>query len=569
MSGRFLSRWIKAIALVLILIGIGFRCTNLDIKPFWEDEVYTITRTVGYQRATIEKQLNQTLISVASLDRYRDPGSGQSILETARALASASEHTPLYFLLLRPWTQIVGHSVAAVRSLSVVFSVIGLGVCYLLGRSLFPDDAATGDSAGWGAATVVALSPMILRYSQEARPYSLWFIFIGLSIWALLRAWRSPSQKNWGIYGLTLVLAFYTQLLTVFVIFAQGCALVIHGFTSSATGSATSGDVEDNIESGIGRNTGGSFKNIIKDLWLQGTLKSWGLTTLISAIAMSPWLALALLRRTSIGYQTNWLKDPLEFPVLFRRWGTGFSYAWLDFTKETRGLWFIVAAVLMVGVAIATLYLWRQTQSRNTPNQQRDGITLLLCTTVIPALIIVLMDVLLGGRRSTVSRYVIPAYMGLTIITGAALGIALAGKTGEARSPLKKLGLGAGATVLFVISCFSCVQLNQAETWWGLSKGVNLFAEAIRDNPQAIVVSDRRIGQTLELAYSLPDNREIWWTKNAQELPPTLPDSLEDKAIALFSPSDALKSAIAQQRNIPEESAYSGSNLDLWILPAP
>ncbi|MGD1938878.1 MAG: glycosyltransferase family 39 protein [Cyanophyceae cyanobacterium] len=540
-SSRPLPRWIKGIALVLILLGIGLRCTNLDLKPFWEDEVYTITRTAGYQRTTLEKQLNQKLVTVGDLQRYRNPGSGQSWLETGRALASAAEHTPLYFLLLRPWTQIAGTSVAAVRFLSVVFSIIGLGVCYLLGRSLFPDDGVAGDAAGWGATTLSALSPMLLRYSQEARPYSLWLIFVGLSIWTLLRAWRSSkdsfNKKAWALYGVTLVLAFYTQLLTVLVIFAQGAGLVIYG--------------------------------VMKGNWAQRVLKHWGLTTLISLVFMGPWVALVALRRTSVGYATNWLKESLPFATLIRRWGTGFSYTWLDFPKGTRVLWPLATVALLTGVAIATVYLWRQTRHRNAPEHQRDGIVTLFSSTFIPALIIVLMDVVLGGRRSTVSRYVIPAYLGLVTLTGTSLSLALAGKIGQGKLRVKTIAVGAIATVLVVVSGVSSVQLTQANTWWGLSKNINTMAAAISDAPQAVVVSDRRIGLALELAFHLPDNREIWWTKQQEGESPELPEELKNRPIALFSPSDELKAAIAQGRDLPEDPNYSANQGTLWLLPPP
>ena len=193
----------------------------------------------------------------------------------------------------------------------------------------------------------------------------------------------------------------------------------------------------------------------------------------------------------------------------------------------------------------------------------------LFSSTFIPALIIVLMDVVLGGRRSTVSRYVIPAYLGLVTLTGTSLSLALAGKIGQGKLRVKTIAVGAIATVLVVVSGVSSVQLTQANTWWGLSKNINTMAAAISDAPQAVVVSDRRIGLALELAFHLPDNREIWWTKQQEGESPELPEELKNRPIALFSPSDELKAAIAQGRDLPEDPNYSANQGTLWLLPPP
>ncbi|MEM9245171.1 MAG: hypothetical protein AAGA67_05465 [Cyanobacteria bacterium P01_F01_bin.153] len=334
-----------------------------------------------------------------------------------------------------------------------------------------------------------------------------------------------------------MVLAFYTQLLTVFVIFAQGAGLVIYG--------------------------------IIKGNWDQRGLKHWGLTTLGRLVLIGPWLALVALRRTNVGYATNWLKESLPFATLIRRWGTGFSYTWLDFPKGAKALWPLATLVLFIGVTIASVYLWRQTQHRNAPGHQRDGMVTLLSTAFIPALIIVLMDLVLGGRRSTVSRYVIPAYLGLVTLTGTSLSLALSGKIGQGRSQVKTIAVGAITTVLMVVSGVSSAQLTQADTWWGLSKNVNTMAAAIGDAPQAVIVSDQRIGLTLELAFRFPDNREIWWTKKQEDGSLELPEELKNRPIALFTPSDELKAAIAKDRDLLEEPDYSTNKGTLWLLPVP
>lgn len=98
---------------------------------------------------------------------------GRSFGEIAQA-AALDIHPPLYYWLLSLWTRIFGTSEVAVRSLSVVLGVATVWLVYLLGRRLF------GRVAGLVAAFLLAMSPLHVYYSQEARMYAL------LAFWAAL-----------------------------------------------------------------------------------------------------------------------------------------------------------------------------------------------------------------------------------------------------------------------------------------------------------------------------------------------------------------------------------------------
>ncbi len=528
--GRPLSRWIKVIALILILLGIGFRSTNLDLKPFWEDEVYAITRVSGYRLWPVFSQdLDQQRLTVKDLEKYRDPRSGQSWTDMMLALAGATEHTPLYFLALRVWSGIVGHSTAALRALSVLCSVVGIGVFYLLGRSLFPTDRPLGDAAGWGSMTLASLSPLLLRYAQETRSYSLWMIGLGLSTWALLRAWRSPSQWNWCIYGLTLLLAFYTHLLTLFVIVSHGIALIIHGCLNR---------------------------------WQQTPFKAWILTTLASGLFMSPWLALIVYRQGIIRARMRWLTTSQPLDSIVRAWGRGFSSTWLEIPIQLQSVWYLVALAALIGIAIATVYLWRHSQ----PN----SIITILSFALIPTLTILAMDLLSGGHRSTINRYFIPAYVGLLTLSGSALGCMLAGRVGQQRLSAKNLGLWSGTALLLLISTLSMGQLHRAPTWWGWSSFIPTFTRTIQKEPDAILITDYRVGAFLPLAYALPPEQKLMWINPdvVQSTPRLSLPIADNEGIFLFAPSKELQQIVKAQRQrsrlAPIEQDKSPT---LWFMP--
>lgn len=76
-------------------------------------------------------------------------------------------HPPLYYLLLHGWMELFGTGDVAVRALSGVFGLLTLPLAYIAGRR------RGGPLLGWLTVTVFALSAYMVRYSDEARMYSL------------------------------------------------------------------------------------------------------------------------------------------------------------------------------------------------------------------------------------------------------------------------------------------------------------------------------------------------------------------------------------------------------------
>lgn len=91
-------------------------------------------------------------------------------------------HPPLYYLLLHLWMKLFGTSDLAVRSLSGIFGVAFLGVLWTVTRRRFGPRAAA--SALW----IGLLLPFAVRYSTEARMYSMVMLLVLLGWIALERA---------------------------------------------------------------------------------------------------------------------------------------------------------------------------------------------------------------------------------------------------------------------------------------------------------------------------------------------------------------------------------------------
>ncbi|QXZ15638.1 glycosyltransferase family 39 protein [Pseudomonas sp. AO-1] len=131
------------------------------------------------------------------------------------ALTALDVHPPLYYVLLHYWVAVWGESPLAARAFSVLADVGTLLLCIKL-MSLVSTRQAT-----WIAALLLALLPISVRYSQEARMYALLgFWLMGATV-ALVCWARHPDQKRFAlIYVFLMIAAFYTHY------FAGLCVLV-------------------------------------------------------------------------------------------------------------------------------------------------------------------------------------------------------------------------------------------------------------------------------------------------------------------------------------------------------
>jgi mannosyltransferase len=136
-----------------------------------------------------------------------------------RALWNYEANMSFYYLLLRGWLHL-GDSETVVRGLSVLFGVAVIPATYLLGERLF------GRRAALASAALSAVNIFQIRYSQEARGYSLVMLLVVLSTYFFLRAIDSPSQKRyWVGYVLISVLAIYSHVFVYLVVLAQWLSL--------------------------------------------------------------------------------------------------------------------------------------------------------------------------------------------------------------------------------------------------------------------------------------------------------------------------------------------------------
>lgn len=124
----------------------------------------------------------------------------------------------LYYGLLRLWLP-WGDSEAYIRSLSVIFALLTFPLVFWLGKRLF------GTSTGVIAAFFLAINAFHVRYSQEARSYTLVVLLVTLSTCLLVAAIEDSSPRKWKLYVGTAALTVYAQFFAILVVGAHAAAL--------------------------------------------------------------------------------------------------------------------------------------------------------------------------------------------------------------------------------------------------------------------------------------------------------------------------------------------------------
>ncbi|HEY5943833.1 MAG TPA: glycosyltransferase family 39 protein, partial [Solirubrobacterales bacterium] len=133
------------------------------------------------------------------------------------AVGFSESAPPLYYALAWLWTQVAGTGEWGLRSLSAVAGVATIPVAFYIGREL------RGQRAGLLAAALVAVNPMLLWYSQEARAYSLLGLFCALSLLFCVRALdrERGAKRDFVLWGVFSALALATHYFAVFPLIAE------------------------------------------------------------------------------------------------------------------------------------------------------------------------------------------------------------------------------------------------------------------------------------------------------------------------------------------------------------
>jgi 4-amino-4-deoxy-L-arabinose transferase-like glycosyltransferase len=144
----------------------------------------------------------QTRKPVAGRDRHR----ADCRLSMAELLSEPiGNKQPLYFVLLQFWSQIFGEGETSVRFPSALMGLLAVAATYGLGS------VAGNRWTGLGAAFLVAISPVMLWYSQETRMYTLTSFLLVLSCFFMVKYLSAGRVRFLAAFGLLIALGLSTH----------------------------------------------------------------------------------------------------------------------------------------------------------------------------------------------------------------------------------------------------------------------------------------------------------------------------------------------------------------------
>lgn len=189
--------WVAAAALIaVVLVAAAVRLVLINTQSIWLDE--------GYSLAVAHHSLGFIMSFISHYDL----------------------HPPLYYLLLHLFEQLIGFGPIQARLLSVLAGIGAILALYMVTVVLL------GRLTAVCAAFLLAISPVVVWYSDEARMYMLAGCFVLAAFAFLLRAIRHHRGGFWAGYVVFAVLALYTDYSAVYPLagaFIYSLLLVIAG----------------------------------------------------------------------------------------------------------------------------------------------------------------------------------------------------------------------------------------------------------------------------------------------------------------------------------------------------
>ncbi|MBD2021937.1 glycosyl transferase family 39, partial [Leptolyngbya sp. FACHB-36] len=269
----------------------------------------------------------------------------------------------------------------------------------------------------------------------------------------------------------------------------------------------------------------------------------FGLALLGAIVLYAPWLVVLVNNADRATATTDWTRYAPGLDYLIKLWTLSFTSLFLDldfgFNNPVTYL-LRVPIVLLIGAALYTL----------CRRSERSVWVCVLTSILVPFLVLALPDLLLGGKRSAVSRYLISCYPGVQLAIAAFFSVKLAEKE---TSPQSAAPLWRGTlALLLTASVVSCTVSALSFTWW--NKDLSYFnaetARRINAVPSAIVVSDigndfTNTGDLISLSYLLkPDVRLLLLKEAAWVQTTEFSEQIKGSTPIVFRPSQRLRESL-------------------------
>ena len=380
------NSWWEWVLILAIAIAIILRILNLDSREFWYDEVLSLLLSTGQKKLYVQPSaIPLTLADYKPLLSLPVENGFASIIPTGEKLLKGlvvEPHPPLFYIGQHLWLRLWGNSVAAMRSLPVLYSVGTIFCAYGWGRKLL------GYRGGLLLAAALGLNPFFLFHSLNVRMYC------GLVFWTVLSGWATlelvyydrsskntliPKNSRQIIWSIVLLLSITAGFLTFyyfcFWIASLGIFVVLL-------------DCWDSKEKNK------SFPKILLALLREKRWQRQALLSIGGVILTLPWLLwgtrqqlnnadLGRFKAGSNALQTAWQHIAGILTTLGVQIITG---DWANILSPT--IVNIFGSIAFILIAACIIFLWRK--------QQYTLLLTAFCFGLLPLCLMVLVDIVTG-----------------------------------------------------------------------------------------------------------------------------------------------------------------------------
>jgi uncharacterized membrane protein len=130
-------------------------------------------------------------------------------------MTAVDVHPPLYYFLLKLWTMLFGHTDFGMRFMSVFLGAIAIVFAWQWLKRKF------GVKPALLATLLMAISPMMIRYGQEMRMYTLAMAIIFGATYVLQLAIDTKKRRYWVVYGVLMALGMWTHYFVALIFLAH------------------------------------------------------------------------------------------------------------------------------------------------------------------------------------------------------------------------------------------------------------------------------------------------------------------------------------------------------------
>jgi mannosyltransferase len=442
----------------LLLLAAALRFSTLGLQSFWYDEAFTPVHV-------LHASLGATLHSVVH-----------------------TENTPpLWYVLIWAWSRVFGTGAVALRLPSAVFGVATVAVAWAIGREL--EGPPTRRATAIAAAAFVAVNPLFVWYSQEARAYGLFVLTSALAMLCFLRAQREPTTRRLTAFAFTASLALLSHYFAAFLLAPMIVMLLLRGrlprrggegLPREADRAAGTGDSGSGGETeGRDQTEGHSGTGARGETGERATLLACGVPVLIG-------LALLPLASAQGGHGAQWIGEwalTSRLQAIPQYYLTGYSGEPLG-----HGIELLVALGILAGIGYG---LWSVLE----PREERGALialTIAACGVLLPIALIAFGADYLAPRNLVAAMIPVSALIAVVVVTRRA------GRTGAALAALIAL---AGLAITIDVDLSPRLQRGD---WRGVAKVLRGSAAAGNR-----ITADDRVITTVELGaapleYYLP-----------------------------------------------------------------